>query len=249
MNEATLIKLGLNETQAKAYILLLKSGSLTPPQIARKLKLKRTNAYAVMDQLVDLGLVRKKEVNKFNTYFPENPIALERLAREKRAEAMEQERSVHAAMPILLNYFNTYSDKPGVRFYQGIDEIKDIYNDTLRTGKDIYVFRSLHDQDLLTTDYYIRYKQQRAKLGIKTHILNGSSDVEAWNSENDEKFNLNRTQLNKDDYTAQVEIASYGGKVSMISFGDEAMGIIIDSPQIADAIKQIFGLVKRGIER
>ncbi len=248
MDKATLTKIGLNDTQASAYITLIKSGSLTPPELVEKLKIKRTNAYAVLDQLTTMGLAKEKEVRKKLTYYPENPVALERLAAKKRGEALEQERKVQASMPMMLKYFQTFSDQPGIKFYQGINEIKEIYNDTLRTCKDIYLFRSLHDQDLLSTDYYIAYKKKRAQLGIKTHVLNGSEDTDAWNKKLDSEFNLVRTQIGVDDYTAPVEIAAYGNKVSIISFGEEAIGMIIDSPQIAESIKQIFGLVKAGTE-
>ena len=89
MNVKTLTDIGLNETQAKVYLLLIKNGSLTPPQTATVINIKRTNAYAVLDQLEELGLDKKKEVKKKNTYWAEHPIALEKLEKNKRAEALE----------------------------------------------------------------------------------------------------------------------------------------------------------------
>lgn len=249
MNTELLTALGLNETQAKAYTTLVKHGSLTPPLAAQLLAIKRTNAYSVLDQLVELGLASKKDVQKKASYWAENPIALERLAKRKRDEALEHERQTQASMPTLLNYFHTFSSQPGVKFYQGIDGIQDIYTDMLRTRKDIYVVRSAHDQDFLSRDYFATFKQKKAKLGITTHLLNPESNKEVWNSETDATFKTIRTQVADNQYTADVEISTYGAKVAIISFGVEAIGMIIHSPQIAEAYRQLLTLAVAGAER
>lgn len=246
MDSKTLTQIGLNETQAEAYIQLVKNGSLSPPELSELTSEKRTNAYAVLDQLIELGLAKKKEINKKFRYFAENPVALEQLAKNKRTQALETERKVHASLPTLMNFFHTFSDQPGIRFYQGLDGIKEIYNDMLRTCRDIYLIRSQKDQDLLTLNFYDRFKKKRAELGIKTHMLNPSTDTTAWNSELDKKFNIDRTNISTSEYSANVEVSIYGNKVSLISFGEEAFGTIIESPQIALAMKQIFELAKKG---
>lgn len=51
-----------------------------------------------------------------------------------------------------------------------------------------------------------------------------------------------------DEYTAPVEIDIYGDKIALMSFGKELIGVIIESPQIARALKEIFLLAKRGAE-
>ncbi len=242
MNEEILLSLGLNETQASAYISLVERGKLTPPELADELDIKRTNAYAVLDQLVDMGLASKKEVKKKFTYFAESPAALEELARRRREQAVSDEKVLAAALPEFMNRYNLASNKPGVAFYQGVDGIKEIYDDVLRTCKDNYVFRSSHDQDLMSTDFYIKFKDKRAKLGIKTHMINPENDPDFWNDETDKRFNLIRTVIPPAAYTADAEIATYGDKVSIISFGKEAIGMIITSPEIAKAMREIYRL-------
>lgn len=242
MDTKTLQNIGLNETQSRAYIYLVKKGSTSPPDLASALTIKRPTAYAVLDQLVDMQLANKKDINKKFTYSASNPVSLEKLARKHREEAHEHERTVQSAMPTLFKFFHTFSDQPGVKFYQGIDGIKEIYNDTLRTCKDIYVFRSAYDQDLLSTEFFNAYKQKRANLGITTYMINPSNDPKFWNDKTDEIYKIERTPISPEAYTANTEISSYGEKVSIISFGDEAMGMIIISPQIAKAIREIYKL-------
>ncbi|MEI7521933.1 MAG: helix-turn-helix domain-containing protein [Candidatus Saccharibacteria bacterium] len=246
MDLQTLEQFGLNKTQSKAYLALIKNGSLTPPKLAESITETRTNSYAVLDQLVGLGLAKKIEKNKKFTYHVENPIALEKLATKHRDEALRVEKQVKDAMPTLLNFFYTFSEQPGIRFFQGIDGIKEIYNDTLRTRQDIYLLRSPLDQDLMTLDFYDKYRKQRSRLGIKTHMLSPSNDSNTRNEETDSLHNIFRTRLPKNAYTGSVEMSIYGNKVALISFGEEAIGMIIESPQIANAMKQLFHLAQVG---
>ena len=247
MDIKTLENFGLNKTQAKAYLALIRSGSLTPPALAKLTGETRTNAYTVLDRLVELGLAKKTDKNKKFVYHVENPVALEKLAKQHRDQALSREKQVKDSMPALLNFFYTFSDQPGVRFFQGIDGIKEIYDDTLRTRKDIYLVRSPLDQDLMSLDFYTKYKERRAKLGITTHILSPTQSP-VWNPKTDKLYNLVRTQLPVGAYTAAVEMSVYGNKVALISFGEEAMGTIIESPQIAEAMRQLFALARIGAQ-
>ena len=79
MDVKFLKQLGLNGSQAKAYIALVKQGSLTPPELAELTGETRTNAYSILDKLVSLGLAKKVESSKKATYRAEHPANLEKL--------------------------------------------------------------------------------------------------------------------------------------------------------------------------
>lgn len=40
--------------------------------------------------------------------------------------------------------------------------------------------------------------------------------------------------------------SAYGDKVAIISFGEEATGTILESPQIAQAFQQLWGMARAG---
>ena len=45
-------------------------------------------------------------------------------------------------------------------------------------------------------------------------------------------------------YTAPVEVDIYGHKVAFIAFGDTQMATIIDSPLIAEAMRQLHAMLQ-----
>lgn len=67
--------------------------------------------------------------------------------------------------------------------------------------------------------------------------------------ESDKKMLLERTWYKPEDYTAPVEWSVFGNKVALISFGKEAMGMIIESKQIAESLRQMFKMMDDGLKR
>lgn len=246
MNVETLMQLGLTKPQAKAYILLIKEGKLSPPVLASKIGESRTNAYKILDKLVEIQLAKKTEENKKFVYRPENPVALENLAREARDHMLQQEKQVKNYLPTLLNYFYTYSEQPGVRFFQGEAGIKEIFNDMLRTRKTIYLLRSPADIKFYNEEFFLKFREKRAKLGIETQALTPNVKSAIHSPELDARNKFMRTWLPKEAYDASVEWNAYGDKVAIISYGQEAIGMIIESPQIAESFRRIFKLMQLG---
>jgi hypothetical protein len=111
--------------------------------------------------------------------------------------------------------------------------------------QDIYLLRSIHDTPAMGIDFFDTYKAKRAAKGIQTHALMPESSEVARNSGTDEALLINRTVLPSGYYTGAVEIDVYGGKVALISFGETQMATIIDSPPIAEAMRQIMQLLVR----
>jgi sugar-specific transcriptional regulator TrmB len=247
MNPQLLQNLGLTKSQATVYLKLIEKGELSPPVVAKHVSETRSNAYMILQKLEELGLVQKLEKTKKITYQPLNPIALERLAEEKRTNATKVENQLKLAMPQALSYFYSFTEKPGIRLLQGIDGLKEIYKDTLRTRKDIYFMRTPSaDKDLLGDEYFNQYKKKRAELGITTYAYTTDIPPARRAAKAQDKVNkMVRTWIKREDYNAPVEINVYGDKVAFLSYGEELMGVIIQSPTIAESMRQVFKLINK----
>lgn len=248
MNQDLLVQTGLTTSQAKAYLSLIKSGATTPPDLAAEIGESRTNTYKILERLEEMGLVEQSAGSKKARYNATNPIALQKLIEGKRQTALDLEASVRSAMPQLLTYFYTYSNQPGVRFYSGKDALIQIYEDQLRTGKDVYFVRTPSDE-LYFGDILYKYMLKRAKLGITAHGLAPySKQTKAYAEKNDVALKREIAWFPPDAYKSPVEVSIYGDKVSLISFGKEAIGTIIESPQIAEAFRELFIMARVGAE-
>jgi sugar-specific transcriptional regulator TrmB len=244
MDQTTLINIGLTPGQAKAYLVLVQSGTISPPALAVKTNETRSNAYKILERLAEIGLATKVTDSAKTQYRSANPIALEALAKKHRDEALNQEKRIKDALPTLLSYFYTYSEQPGVRFFQGKDGILQIFDDMLRTRQDIYLVRSPADDKFFDREFFNSFRAKRAKLGIQTFAVTPDVKDMPRDYAIDTRNMFFRTVIPETAYTASVEWDVYGDKLAIISYGQEAIGMIIESPQIAESFRQLFSLVK-----
>ena len=237
-------KAGLTESQAKGYLALIEHGTLTPTELADHTSESRTNAYMICEKLEKLGLASKTDAKK-STYKPSHPSALETLAEKRRKALVRNEHEVKGGLSSLIDLFYASNELPGTRTLQGIDGIKEVYKDTLRTGQPIYLLRTIADIPDLGQDYLDSYREMRAKSRIVTYALTPDTEYARANlaSGEDGRLLFHRTFLPDNTYTAPVEIDVYSTKVALIAFGDTQMATIIDSPPIAEAMRQVLRLL------
>jgi sugar-specific transcriptional regulator TrmB len=135
--EDKLIATGLSKSQALAYALLIENGELSPPQAALKLKLSRTNAYKLLDKLVEMNLAEKIDDRKA-LYRANNPMALTKLAADLRAEAHARENAVSNVMKDLLGKYYENTEQPGVTVVSGRSDVANAFHSQISLNEDIY---------------------------------------------------------------------------------------------------------------
>ncbi len=245
MNVELLKQIGLTTSQAKTYIALVEAGSLTPPQLAKAIGEGRTTAYMALAKLEELGLAIPSGDAKTKTYEPASPSVLSNVIDKKRQELDSVDETFRNSLSEMLSTYFAKRAKPGVKFYEGMDGLREIYKDHLETGEYVKVLRTPADEEFGQVLY--DYMDERAARDIKSEILGPAIPVVVqFSNENNERLKRVNHWCPIDAYDAPVEISIYGNKVSMISFGEEAIGVIIESPQIAQSLSQLYEMAKVG---
>ena len=254
MNVSMLQDIGLTKLQAETYLTLVKAGIATAPEIAKSTDGSRTNTYKTLDKLCELGLASKDTSGTKVTYSSVSPAALEQFVERQVAGAQMRQRKLHAAMPDLLTFYFEHSERPSIRYFHGREGLEQIYKDQVITGKPIRYIRTLDDLRYIGFEDLHHLRNLFPRLGIKRRAIIQDVAPEIPEgmqtmpiAESDKAMLLERTWIDKDDYDAPVEWAVYGNKLSIVSYGQEAIGMIIESQQIADAFSQLFGLLEQGI--
>ena len=247
---------GLTNPQAAAYRALVRLGESGAPKIAAEIGESRSNAYKVLDKLCELGLATKDQQGKRVRYFPANPAALEQLIKTQAEQLNVRERKLKAAMPDMLDYFFTHSEQPGIRFFRGEQGMLDMYMDQIRTKQTVYFIRGHGDIRFLGADKAHRTRNLFSAHDIDRYCI--IQDVEPIESapddrmpveESDKIMRLHRTWVNADEYDEPVEWVAYGDKLAILSFGQEMMGLMIESPQVARAFRKLYKLLDNSIRQ
>lgn len=238
MHKEILKNIGLNEKQAKIYLALLELGKSKVPEIAKKAELKRTTAYGILDELVGKGLVSYGQKGKTKYYSLENPEVLEKIL-EKNIKAFKN------ILPELKNLFETVSFKPTIRFYEGKEGIKRVFEDTL-TCKVKKIFQIVKVKDFIDVvgeKFSKEYIKKRAEKGIWVFALHPKSE-DVYNDtygKESKKWKRQVRYLQSNIFYASI-IMIYDNKTAMISTKKENFGFIIESREFSKTLETFFNL-------
>lgn len=224
--------IGLNSKEAKVYLATLELGSSPVSSIASKAKINRVTSYDILEKLAKKGLLNFIVKNKMKYFSATDP---EILVSEYKKRASELEK----ALPDLKRLHGD-TIHPRVRYYEGLEGIKSIYADTLSSTTEILNYCNSKEIRTLWPEYDKEYVQERVKKGI---LLRGiapddefGQQVHAHDTENLRAIRL----VSKDKYNFTNEINIYDDKVAIISFKEEIIGMIIESPEIAATQRALF---------
>ena len=246
MDTSLLMQIGLSEVQSKIYLYLIKQGLSTPSQIAAAINENRTTVYSAIEKLEKLSIISKKNKGKISAYAPNHPSVLESIAEKSLRSATRRLRNLESNLPSLINFYNEYQDTPGASTFYGKQGIQLIWDKIIATKQPIYFVRSKHDNN---DEQALRdFRKRRVEAGIVSHNITPSEFSEHSNKEV-KKWNLSRTLLPPDEYDSPVEIDIFGDYVAFINYSKDGMSTIIESPEIAEAMRQFFLFSRKYIRK
>ncbi len=243
MNEQltqSLLSLGLSEKEASVYVATLLLGKGTVSKIARKANINRTTGYDILDSLVHKGLVSISGKEPKQEYFAESPDHVTKFLEQQIAKDKMRVKQAEKIIP-QLKLIHNVGDRPKVRFYEGKDGIKEVYEDTLTSSEEIRAYATIDDVHGTLTNYFPKYYQRRAKKGISIRGIIPKTRLGIERAKLDKVEKRETALVPPDKYYFSPEINIYDDKVMIVSWREE-LGITIQSKEIADAMKKIYEL-------
>lgn len=235
----TLISFGLSRKEAEVYLALLELGRSTVSQISRSAGINRTTGYDILTSLETHGLVRISGKEPKQEYVAESPENLYTLL-SKRLRDTERNIAIAKQFVPKLKSMHKVEDRPQVKFYEGVDGMEQVYENTLTSSETIRAFGSYENLELMGS-YFPKYFARRSakKISVKGIAPDTAGARDRMKRGQEELRDLAVVPKEKFDITPDIEI--YDNKM-MITSWKEKLGIIIESSEIADAMKKIFDL-------
>ena len=148
-------ELNLTDSEIKIYLFLLENGLNTPPKIAVGTKIARNNCYHILNSLKNLGLAEEHLQDKRKAYVASDPESLYRTLDKKR-------EIVKNILPDLRGLYTRQKNKPKIKYYEGVEQIKEIYLSTLVSDKVMGIGSTKQLSDFLP-EFYTHYLNEIKK--------------------------------------------------------------------------------------
>jgi len=233
----TLSQFGLTPNQIKVYLALLELGEAKVQDISKKAHILRTTCYEVLDQLKNLALVSQYIKKNVRIYMAEPPQSLKRSLEHKQ-------KSIAEILPELESIYNIGGFKPKIRYYEGLESYKTVYEDTLTVKeKKLRGILSMKDMlDKLGNEYMNNYISKRAQANIKLYVVRiGPHEIRPiWK---ESKKELRTVRFAPENFVFPLTMYVYDNKVSLMSTKRENFCVIIESREFMQTQKAMFNIL------
>ncbi len=239
-----LMKLGLSEKEAKVYLAALELGSQTAQEVAKRAGVNRATTYVILQGLMRKGLASTFTKGKKTYFAAEPPEQLDHLLRKQEEEIFEQRRDLEKMIPELRALFAHADGKPKVRFFEGYDGIRTMFEEVTRTlprGAALAEFLAL-DEALAAFPNYdtlASFHLQKRKLlarVIYTHREGGQNGMNDPAVGREARF----VPAKEFPFAASILIIPAVDTIVLSSYRRGYAGVIIDNSEIARSLLAIF---------
>jgi sugar-specific transcriptional regulator TrmB len=238
--EESLLSINFSKKEASVYLALLELGRGTVSEITRKANINRTTGYTILNTLAYRGLVSISGKEPKQEYVAETPDKIMEILKNQIKKDQEYLEQAKMLLPQLKPLFN-FRDRPRVRFYEGKEGLETVYEDTLTSHEEIRAYANVDDMHKALPNYFPRYYKRRADKGIGIRAIIPTNKVGLERITHDKEEKRESALVPENQYYFSPEINIYDNKV-MIASLKENLGVIIESQEVADAMKTIYEL-------
>ncbi len=247
MNEKILVDCGLSLDQAKIYVHLLSNGFSSAKSISSKTGIGRALTYKIIDQLIDLDLIEKREdIGKIALFLPKHPRNIKNMVEVKKQSLNHAFSDFNTIFGSLSSEFNALFGKPNIQFYEGVGGVEKVHSEILEIGQDILVMSSPIKEGRQEILHLIKEQiEKQVAQNIRTKAIAPHSDIQsvATPIEEDEKYLITRKKVPTEKLNIPAQIIIYGDKVSITNFKETILTIVIESKYISETFRIMFDYI------
>lgn len=236
-------KIGLSENEAKVYLALLELGSSTAQQLAQKAELKRPTTYIQLESLMKKGLTTSFEKEVKTLFRAEDPEYLRKVLEREKETEREKEISLEKILPQLGNLYLSAGERPRVRFFEGIEGLKTIQDEFLKSKEKL--IKSIANVDDVLDLFPLHpeeYTPRRVQKGIRSKLIYSSSKGDIL-KQSDEKMLRESKFISPEKFHFSGDFAVLGNTTAISVHKKRPFGIIIESDEIAKSWEAVFDLL------
>lgn len=242
MLKQVLTDIGFSSKEAAVYLISLELGPQPASIIAKHADINRSTTYVILTSLIKKGLISSFNKADIKYFSAQEPQALLQYIKRHTEELEKYKKEIEANLKEFQHLVNPYSERPKVKFFEGLEGIKSVYEDTLKQEEEIVAFESIKAMPEEAKQYiFEEYIPKRIEKNIFAKAIVIESK-QAKEFKKEDKKSLRQTKLVQGK-GLDIEINIYGNKIAFMAYHQaKYTGIIIENKAIANAMRFIFRL-------
>ncbi len=244
MDSEILEKIGLNQSEARIYLALLKTGSCKAGRLAKETNYNRTTVYKALESLIQRGLAGYvvKENRKY--FEPADPKNIMRGIEKEERVLQEKKKEVAHAIPQLSRLFEENKEELEATIFKGIKGMKTVFDDIQKTLKkgDEYLAFGVPEYAQQFWGYFEEFNKALQKNKVHRRII--FDQRASKNIASCKKYGYQVKTLSK-EFMSPAEINVYENNVAIVLWNKTPLVIFVRGKDIAQSFRQYFNLLWR----
>ncbi len=239
--------LDLDGKSAEFYLNCLINGKTTINQISKNIGVARSTCYLIMERLKSLGLILETPFGKKRSLIAESPDKIIALLEKRKEESLKAFELAKNVLPEI-GVYSSVDVNTKVRFYEGLESVKQIYMETLEADK-ILVFCLTKIENKNFEDFIDYYEKKLIAKGIETKEIVTDSE---WDREYRRKYStkINTIISIPEKNSTETDYMLWDNKVAFISFmKGKFTGVVIEDQEIASFERMRFTLLWQALTK
>ncbi len=246
--EKELVALGLSEKKSMVYLAAIQLGPSPVQKISQRAKVNRATTYVIIESLMEMGLMSKYDEGKKTFFVAEKPKRLIDYFETKEKKLHEKLSRIKEMVPQLDSLYNDLSDKPRVKYYEGVEGLKAVqhdFYDSLEKEEIIYTFLPFDEAASSVLNERLRaVRKKRTGKKIKSKMIYTSKSGKQEVYEKEAKNQLTELMyVSYEKYPFKGGMNIYGNKIFMIDYLGKLGGIVIENKTLAELFRCIFKMI------
>ncbi|MCX6716668.1 MAG: helix-turn-helix domain-containing protein [Candidatus Taylorbacteria bacterium] len=240
--------LGLKDKEAKIYIALLQLGQATAYVIADRANIKKPTTYVILEELIEKGFVTKVPRTRKKLYSAKSPNEIFNSAEEK----LNITKKILPELMAMAMANSNSNNKSRTIFYEGLAGIKQAVYYRLKEMKNSEIVgfyataENLSPELINLIDEWLIFADSKYNVHIRG-IAPGHPSLVDYREYKDKKFGSRIKEIPYSDYSSKISIEAGDTFVRIIMLKQE-QAIIIENPDFANVVKQLFEIVSKRYE-
>ncbi len=225
--------LGFDEKESAVYLACLEMDRGTNSVISKKTKLNRITNYEVLKRLQKRGVVGSFEMRGVQHFVATDP-------RSVISGIHQKVKLAEKMLPEFLAVANQSVKKPKIYFYEGIDGIKSVYEDSLNSKTEILTWTNPKDlYKYLGGEYVDEYVAERTRRKIRVRGLAPDNPLGKESREKGVHYMREARIFPLAEYEIGNEIMMYDNKICLFSAEDQ-IGLVIENQILSSTFRNIW---------
>jgi len=239
-----LLQAGLTARELEIFQLILANGKMTAGEISRAIpSVSRPNVYKVIAELTKKKLIEKTKKGKISAFKIADPYNFRDLIAEKRRKILKIASKLEEILPNILAIYQFTTDRPSVRYYQGIEGIKMIYDELNNSGaKKLLLIRSIYDDNHPELAEMVEKQiKKQVEIGMETQAITPLvKDSERVFKKLDKSRLVTRRIVEVERLALPAQILVWGNTVAIINMKGKIISSVVENKNIAITFRIIF---------